>query len=129
MMQSELDNIHEAIATFVEGLRTLDYDMISQIFHSDARSFGLREQKATFVERYHWKEMGDRDRKEGWTPDGNESYFEIQSVNISGHLATVVVQLGFTDNPVDYIDMYNMLKTSDGWIIVNKIGRATEKKI
>ena len=40
----------------------------------------------------------------------------------------MVVQLRFTDDPVDYIDMHNMPKTGDEWVIVNKIGRAIEKQ-
>ena len=60
--------------------------------------------------------------------DMNQAWFEILSIKRYGNAASVIVELAFTTDPVDYIDLYHMLKTDDGWKIVNKIYHHLEKK-
>jgi hypothetical protein len=124
----EYESIRDSIATFVEGLRLLDYPTISKIFHQDALSFGVRNGAITFVERDHWKEMRERELAEDAYDPNNQAWFEILSIERYGNAASVIVEIAFTTDPVDYIDLYHMLKTDDGWKIVNKIYHHIKKK-
>ncbi|MFX1540734.1 MAG: nuclear transport factor 2 family protein [Promethearchaeota archaeon] len=128
MSDPEYENIHNSIATFVEGLRTLDYATISQIFYEDGLSLGVRNGQISYVRRDHWKEMRDRELAEGIDNTDNVAWFEIKSFERFGNAASVVIELSFTSDPFDYIDLYHMLKTDDGWKIVNKIYHHIEKK-
>ncbi|MFW9985867.1 MAG: nuclear transport factor 2 family protein [Candidatus Odinarchaeota archaeon] len=128
MSDPEYENIHKSIATFVEGLRTLDYATISQIFFEDGLSLGVRNGQISYVRRDHWKEMRDQEVAAGIDNTDNVAWFEIKSFERFGNAASVVIELSFTSDPFDYIDLYHMLKTDDGWKIVNKIYHHIEKK-
>ncbi len=128
MSDPEYKNIHKSIATFVEGLRTLDYSKISKIFYQDGLSIGVRNGQISYVRREHWREMRDRELAEGIDNTDNVAWFEIKSLERFGNAASVVIELSFTSDLVDYIDLYHMLKTDDGWKIVNKIYHHIEKK-
>ena len=128
MSDPEYENIHKSIATFVEGLRTLDYATISRIFYEDGLSIGVQNGQISYVRRDHWKEMRDREFAEGIDNTDNVAWFEIKAFERFGNAASVVIELSFSSDPVDYIDLYHMLKTDDGWKIVNKIYHHIEKK-
>jgi hypothetical protein len=124
----EQELIQESIATFVEGLRILDYPTISKIFHKDARSFGVRNGAISFVRRDHWQEMQEQELAEGTYDPENQAWFQILSIERYGKAASVIIELTFSTDPVDYIDLYHMLKTDEGWKIVNKIFHHIAKK-
>lgn len=124
----EYEYIRESIATFVEGLRTLDYPTISKIFHKDALSFGVRNGTISFVRRDHWQTMREQELAEGAYDPENQAWFQILSIERYGNAASVIIELAFSTDPVDYIDLYHMLKTEQGWKIVNKIFHHIAKK-
>ena len=124
----EYEAIRQSITTFVEGLRILDYPTISKIFHTNALSFGVHAGSISFVQRNHWKAMRERELADGTYDPENKAWFEILSIQRYGNAASVIVELAFSTDPVDYIDLYHMLKTDDGWKIVSKIYHHLEKK-
>ena len=128
MSISEIEGVAKAVADFVNALKLLDYDEISRVFFQDGRSYTVSKDEIIFVERDHWREMRENRLKEGKSPESQTSYYEIKSVNVVDPMASVVVQIGFNDDPVDFLDMYLLLREGDQWRIVGKIGKALPKK-
>lgn len=123
-MNPEEDNIRESLSIFIEGLRTLDYDKISEIFYEDGLSIGLRHGDITWVKRDHWKDMREQMIKDGKNPVDEWARFEIRSLEIENNAASVIVDMQFGDGEVTkekYVDFFHMLKVNDKWRIVNKI--------
>ena len=123
-MNPEEDNIRESLSIFIEGLRTLDYDKISEIFYEDGLSIGLRHGDITWAKRDHWKDMREQMIKDGKNPVDEWARFEIRSLEIENNAASVIVDMQFGDGEVTkekYVDFFHMLKVNDKWRIVNKI--------
>ena len=130
MARSEEEEIRKTLATFFDGLRTLDYDKISETFYGEGLSIGVsRDQgQISHVLRDHWKAMGERERAKGDDFSNATAHWKIRSLNIIGNAASVIIDLAFGIKSEDgeriterYIDFYHMLKTRDKWVIVNKI--------
>ncbi|MGD8545259.1 MAG: nuclear transport factor 2 family protein, partial [Candidatus Bathyarchaeota archaeon] len=124
------EEIRKTLETFFDGLRTLDYDKISETFYGEGLSIGVsRDQgQISHVLREHWKEMGERERAKGEDFSHTTVHWKIKSLNIIGNAASAIVDLAFGtiskagEKIIErYIDFYHLLKTSDKWIIVNKI--------
>ncbi len=123
-MNTEEERIRESLSIFIEGLRTLDYDKISEIFYEDGLSIGLMNGKISRAARDHWKDMRDKMVKAGKNPVDEWARFEIRSLEIIHNAATVIVDMWFGDGDVTkekYVDFFHMLKVDDKWRIVNKI--------
>ena len=123
-MNKEEENIRESLSIFIEGLRTLDYDKISEIFFEDGLSIGLRNGEISYVARDHWKDMRDQIIKAGKNPVDEWARFDIRSLEIIHNAASVIVDMSFGDGNVTkekYVDFFHMLKVDNKWRIVNKI--------
>ncbi|MFX0061696.1 MAG: nuclear transport factor 2 family protein [Candidatus Hermodarchaeota archaeon] len=124
MDRSEEENIRKTLNKFVEGLRTLDYDKISETFYAEGQSIGVRNEQISYVLRDHWKEMRDQAKAEGKKYIDDAARYEIKSLEIIGNAVSVIVELFFMNNnevTERYTDFFHMLKTGGKWIIVNKI--------
>jgi len=124
MNSSEELNIRKTLDLFIEGLRTLDYNKISETFYAEGQSIGVRNEQISYVLRDHWKEMKDRSKAEGKKYIDDAARYEIKSLQIIGNAASVIVELFFVNNnevTERYTDFFHMLKTDGKWIIVNKI--------
>ncbi|MGY5854943.1 MAG: nuclear transport factor 2 family protein [Candidatus Thorarchaeota archaeon] len=129
-MKPEEDEIKHALEVFIEGLRTLDYDKISEIFYEDGMSIGLRNGEITWVARNHWREMREQIIKAGQNPVDEWARFEIRSLEIIHNAASVIVDMWFGDGDTTkerYVDFFHMLKVGEKWRIVNKIYPSHEK--
>ncbi|MHA2232994.1 MAG: hypothetical protein ACXAB4_10920, partial [Candidatus Hodarchaeales archaeon] len=60
MPTSEVENIQKSLDTFVEGIRLLDYELISEIFFDKGLSCCSSKDEITYVGRDHWKEMAEQ---------------------------------------------------------------------
>ncbi len=124
MKTSEVENIQKSLDIFVEGLRLLDYNKISEIFFEKALSCGSVKGVVQYVYRDHWKEMAKQAKAKGEDFESSTASYTIESLNIIGNAASVIINLTFrTENKITekYIDFYHMLKVEDKWYIVNKI--------
>ncbi|UCE11687.1 MAG: nuclear transport factor 2 family protein [Candidatus Thorarchaeota archaeon] len=123
-MTRDEENIERVLRIFVDGLRTLDYDKISEVFYEDGMSIGVGTGGLSWVARDHWKEMREEMIKAGKNPVDEWGRFEIRSIKIIGNAASVIVDLWFGDGGVTkekYVDFYHMLKVDEQWRIVSKI--------
>jgi len=128
--KTEEEEIRKTLETFLDGLRTLDYDKISETFYREGLSVGVSRDQSqiSHVLRHHWKEMGERERAKGEDFSNATVHWKIRSLNIIGNSASVIIDLAFGTRleagekiTERYIDFYHMLKTHDKWVIVNKI--------
>ncbi|MFX0172244.1 MAG: nuclear transport factor 2 family protein [Candidatus Hodarchaeota archaeon] len=124
MKESEVMSIQQSLDIFVEGLRKLDYNLISKIFFKDGLSCCSRNSKISYVVRDHWREMAEQRIANGKNPESSTASYSIRSLNIIGNAASVIIDLSFgskTEITERYIDFYHMVKVTDKWVIVNKI--------
>lgn len=124
MIASEVENIQKSLDKFVEGLRLLDYGMISEIFFDKGLSCCSLKGEVSYVVRDHWKEMAEQAIARGEETESEIGGYAIKSLNIIGNAASVIIDLYFgTKDKITerYIDFYHMLKADDTWYIVNKI--------
>lgn len=127
----EIENIQKSLDIFIEGLRTLDYEKISDVFFEEAISCGVKNEKINFVYRDHWKEMADQLLAKGEKLESERADYSIRSVNIINNAASVIIDLTFgSKDKIEerYIDFYHMLKVDGKWRIVNKIFPTDVKK-
>ena len=124
MKTSEVENIQKSLDIFVEGIKLLDYNKISEIFFEKGLSCGSVRGEVQYVYRDHWKEMAEQAKAEGEDFESSTASYTIKSLNIIGNAASVIIDLTFgTGNEITerYIDFYHMLKVNDKWFIINKI--------
>ncbi|NHJ33454.1 MAG: nuclear transport factor 2 family protein [Asgard group archaeon] len=124
MKESEITGIMKSLDVFVEGLRLLNYEMISEIFYEKAISSGVMNGKIKHVYREHWREMAEQYIAEGKPLENAQAHYVIKSISIVGNAASVIVELAFGDEKEitdRYIDFYHMLKADGKWVIMNKI--------
>jgi hypothetical protein len=123
MSSAELE-IKQALEIFIDGIRTLDYEKISQIFYKDGLSIDVRDSQITWVARDHWRAMREQMINAGKNPGDEWARFEIRSIEIIGNAASVIVDMSFGDGEVTkekYVEFFHLLKCGDKWKIVNKI--------
>jgi hypothetical protein len=124
ILDSEIKKIQKSLDTFVEGLRVLDYEKISEIFYEKGISSGVMNDKIGHVYRDHWREMKEQKTAKGEEYIDKTATYKIRSINIIRNAASVIIDIIFTtkdDKITKYVDFYHMLKEKDKWIIVNKI--------
>lgn len=124
MKTSEVEKIQKSLDIFVDGLRLLDYEKISEIFFEKALSCGSVKGKIQYVYRNHWREMAEQAKAKGEDFESSTANYTIKSLNIVGNAASVIINLTFgTGDKITekYVDFYHMLKIENKWCIVNKI--------
>ena len=123
MNSSEELNIRKTLDLFIEGLRTLDYDKISEAFYTDGKSMCAPRGRIRFVLRDHWKEMGDQARAKGKKFIDDTAHYEVKSLEIIGNAASIIIDVVIKRVEITerFTDFFHMLKTGGKWIIVNKI--------
>ncbi|MFX0085631.1 MAG: nuclear transport factor 2 family protein [Candidatus Hodarchaeota archaeon] len=124
MKTSEVENIQKSLDIFVDGLRTLNYSKICEIFFDKGLSCGSVKGEVNFVYRDHWKVMAEEAKAKGEDHESSIANYSIKSLNIIGNAASVIIDLSFgTDAKTTerYIDFYHMLKIKDKWLIISKI--------
>jgi hypothetical protein len=124
LTESEVKNIQKSLDIFLEGLRILDYEKISEIFYEKGISCGVAKEGVNHVYRDHWKEMREQLLAQGKEVESERMNYQIRSVNIVGNAASVIIDLTFgTKDEITerYVDFYHMLKVKEKWLIVNKI--------
>jgi hypothetical protein len=123
-LDSEVKSIQKSLDTFIEGLRVLDYEKISEIFYEHGISCGVMKEKVAHVVRNHWQEMKEQKIAKGEDYIDKRATYKIKALNIIDNAASVIVELIFINKEgktTKYIDFYHMLKEKGKWIIINKI--------
>ena len=118
---SEIEKLKDAINTYIEGSRELDYEKMISVVHPDAGLFlGNVETSKKLYE--HWKpdpeRFGDEKARKEWY---DKAIIKILSIQIEGTIASVKLQ--YADW---YYDFHNFVKINDEWKMVNKVSSKIE---
>jgi hypothetical protein len=130
LANNDIKGIIKTIEIFVEGLRTMNYELISQSFYENGLSSGVSKDGIMTVRREHWKEMRENMIEKGVELESEKANYIVRSVNIVGNAASVIMDLNFGTNKKiteSYVEFYHLLKTNDEWLIVNKIFPTTKE--
>ena len=118
---TEIEQLREAIETYIQGSRELDYSKMVSVVHPDARLFLGNEETSKNL-YIHWKpdpvRFGTEEAKRDWY---EKAIIKILSIKIEGTIANVKLQ--FADW---YFDFHNYVKTSAGWKMVDKVSHKIE---
>jgi hypothetical protein len=118
---SEEAAVRVPIENYFKGHATGEGEFFRKAFHPEAKLFFIREGKFTTItsEEYISRASGK--------PPADESQRKrsIESVNIAGNAAVVVVKLDYPT--VKFIDYMSLLKVDGEWKIVNKTFYAEPK--
>ena len=97
MGRSEEEEIRKTLETFLDGLRSLDYDKISETFYVEGLSIGVSmdQGQISHVSRDHWREMSEKERARGEDFSHTTVHWKIRSLSIIGNTASVIIDLAF----------------------------------
>ncbi|MHA1356386.1 MAG: nuclear transport factor 2 family protein [Candidatus Heimdallarchaeota archaeon] len=124
MSDGERGNIIQSLEIFLEGLRVLDFEKISEIFYDRGISCGVAKYEIKHTYLNHWRDMRERMLLMGEDIVSEVMNYSIRSIDVIGNAASVIIDLEFgTKEKITerYIDFYHMLKVKDKWIITSKI--------
>lgn len=111
--------IEGLIERFAEGIRTLDADLISSVFHPEASSFSLTSRGICIEPAGAWPKIIEQA-----TADDSHLFredFSVRSlmIDIAGTAASAKVEWQFESARI--IDFYCLIKTDSGWLIANQV--------
>jgi aldose sugar dehydrogenase len=119
--QSDKEQVTATIETYFDGWATSDTAKVSKAMHTSCHLKYFRDGKFTNVNKNEYlayfkapkpREAGTKTR--------------ILSMDITGNIAQAKTEIE-TDKAV-FIDYFNLIKTNEGWLIVDKISTRTDKK-
>lgn len=119
--QTDKEQIENTIGHYFDGWATSDTTKISMAMHSSCRLKSFRDSsftnmdKSTYLARFS-------------TPRKRDPYLitEILSMDITGNIAQAKIKIE-TPKAI-FTDYFNLIKTKEGWFIVDKISTRTDKK-
>ncbi|UCE25196.1 MAG: nuclear transport factor 2 family protein [Candidatus Zixiibacteriota bacterium] len=111
--------IVKTIEQFFDGIRRLDADSITAIFHPRADSFSLTPRGVCIEPAQVWRDIINQVR------DNPEHLFHesfsgrILDIDVVGTVGTAKVEWIFKSARI--VDFYNLLKVDGNWLIVNQV--------
>jgi hypothetical protein len=111
--------IRKVIARFSEGIRDLDADQVSSIFHQEANSFSVTPSGICIEPHSAWPRIIKRARADSAHLFREPFTVRILNIDIAGTAATAKVEWKFESATI--VDFYNMLKIEGNWLIVNQV--------
>lgn len=111
--------IRKLISRFVKGIRTLDADLVSSIFHPRALSFSPTSRGVCIEPVETWPETLRIAREDSNHVFREEFSVETLAIDIAGAVAIAKVEWTFESCRI--VDFYNLLKMEGGWLIANQV--------
>jgi len=111
--------IQKIIERFAEGIRTLDANLVSSIFHPEALSFSVTARGICIEPFGAWPEIMRQAGVDNTHIFRERFSTRILKIDIAGTAAIAKVEWKFERARI--IDFYNLLKTDDGWLITNQV--------
>jgi hypothetical protein len=115
--------IQKVIDRFVEGIRKLNPDLVSSVFHPKATSFSITPNGICLEPFDSWSEI----LKKAEADDShifNENFTaSILNIDIVGTVASAKVEWTFQSCKI--VDFYNLIETENGWLITNQVYHTT----
>jgi len=114
---SHIDAVREVILDYVRSAHSGDIELLTAIFHADARMYGFLNGDATNVPISEFIDM-----VKGFTApaqSGEPYRATIASITVHGSIAVADLR-EVNYQGMDFIDVFSLLRTGDRWQIVTK---------
>jgi len=109
------------VEQFSEGIRSLDAEMISAIFHPHSSSFSVTPRGICIEPAEAWPRIIEQAKADSTHLFRERFSVRILGADIVGTVATAKVEWTFESARI--VDFYNMLKIEGKWLIVNQVYR------
>jgi len=116
-MASDLNDLEQAIQTYLDGLYQGDTAKLGSVFHDVSHLFGVTDGELTDLPREQWLESV-RSRKSAQSQDLTRNDFIVHIDRSSPTTAFAKVQCQIP--PRYFTDYLTFVKLKDGWKIVSK---------
>ena len=119
MSKEIYEEVKKVMDTYIKSVKTLDFKLMRTVAHSDSRIF-LGNTSTSKNLHVHW---GDDNRK--YSPEKKEEMIKkmrikLLSLQVDGSIAFAKIRMG------GWIDYHNLVKTPEGWKLVNKVSHKVE---
>jgi len=119
MTKTEYEEVKEVIETYIKSVKELDFTLMRSVAHIDGRIF-LGNTSTSKNLHEHWS---DEDRQ--YSPERKEELkkkmnVKLLSLQVDGTIAFAKIRMG------GWIDYHNLVKTLEGWKIVDKVSHKVE---
>ena len=111
--------IRLAVKQFFEGIRSLDAELISAIFHPHSSSFSVTPRGICIEPAETWPRIIEQAKADSAHLFRERFSVRILGTDIVGTVATAKVEWTFESARI--VDFYNLLKTEGMWLIVNQV--------
>lgn len=111
--------IRELIDQFSRGIRSLDADLVSSVFHPEASSFSLTPRGMCIEPFDAWPKIIEQAAADRAHLFREHFTVRVLSVEVIGTVAAAKVEWEFESAKI--IDFYNFIRTDSGWLITNQV--------
>jgi aldose sugar dehydrogenase len=119
--QTDKEQIEITIGHYLDGWATSDTAKISMAMHNSCRLKFYRDSSFTNIDKSTYLARFSTPKKR----DAN-LITEILSMDITGNIAQAKIKIEIPK--AIFTDYFNLIKTNEGWFIVDKISTRTDKK-
>jgi hypothetical protein len=118
---SELEKkeIESVIEQFFDGIRKLDVELISEVFHPQSSSFSITPRGVCIEPFESWPRIIKQAKDDSAHLFHERFSLKILRTDITGSAASAKVEWTFESTRI--VDYYNLLKIEGKWLIVNQV--------
>ncbi|NHK30664.1 MAG: nuclear transport factor 2 family protein [Asgard group archaeon] len=119
MSEEIYEEVKKVMDTYIKSVKTLDFELMRSVAHQDGRIF-LGDTDTSKNLHVHWADDNRR-----FTPEKKEEMkkkmrVKLLALQVEGTIAFAKIRMG------GWIDYHNLVKTSDGWKLVDKVSHKVE---
>ena len=115
--------IQEVIDKFVEGIRSLNPDLMCSVFHPEAVSLSMTSSGICVESADSWTEILGKAKSDSSHLFNEKFVADTLSIDVVGAVASAKVQWIFQSCKI--VDFYNLIRTEIGWLIANQVYHTT----
>lgn len=117
-MEKEKEAIRQAIDCYVQGSYRADRNLLKRAFQQDAKMYGIMRGQYVMMDAAAFIDSlcSSRSMEE----EGVDFCAEVDITTVCGNVAAVVVQEHNFGGAMDFTDLFQLVKTNEGWKIVSK---------
>ncbi|NHK30663.1 MAG: nuclear transport factor 2 family protein [Asgard group archaeon] len=119
MSEEIYEEVKMVIDTYIKSAKTLDFELMKSIAHQDSRIFlGNTDTSKNLPEH-----LGDENKR--YSAEKKEEMIKkmkikLLTLQVDGTIAFAKIRVG------GWIDYHNLVKTSEGWKLVDKVSHKVE---
>ena len=119
MSEESFEEVKKIMDIYIKSVKTLDFELMCSVAHKDGRIF-IGNTSTSKNLHDHWADDNRR-----FTPERKEEMkkkmkVKLLSLQVDGSIASAKIRMG------GWIDYHNLVKTPEGWKIINKVSHQVE---